>query len=481
MHQVSPQQVPPKQRTGPVPPTATGTTIPGTTGAAVPTISYSPTDIIIPPHLYSKVANLEQYKQLIEAERQLDLVLARKALDFQQIQQKTGAATSASSSSGTTGILRVFVYNICENQPWQKQMMSEMPDPLNSEATWTLRVEARFLSDDKQETSYKFSDLLQGISIDLVANEEHPMSAQSSHVVEWRQGDNGLTFDGIDIKRQGVFNLDCKVAILVKPNQFTKLQLSEPMSQFIGKTESTQQEVMYLIWQYVLYKNLFNKNNENYTNVSAIDSSSLRQPTAAIAAAAASAPGTAGQPDDTDDYDLTGVICDDILTDLLHVKSFKFIDLYRLTQPHFKPRTPIIVDYTINTNKSTTLGDCIIDIPIELPNTNTSNSQQQLDSNKATFESLTRADATIQQLNHRIGLGIIALNNANMRQEFYRELAQDPIKFVDQWLESQSVTLKALKSDEGYDEEIVRRAEYFQENQELIKEKIELLLGTGRF
>ncbi|EGW32955.1 uncharacterized protein SPAPADRAFT_60292 [Spathaspora passalidarum NRRL Y-27907] len=340
--------------------------------------------------------------------------------------------------------------------------MSEMPDPLSSEANWTLRVEGRYLSDTKGEITLKFSELLSGISIDLVANDDYPMTNQSSHVVEWRDGD-GSTFDGIDIKRNGVFNIDAKIAILVKPPHTAKLQLSDAMCQFVGKTECTQQELMYLIWQYALYKNLFKK-TEAYTNVAAVETGSLRQPT------------VAGQQDDGED-DLTLVVCDDILMELLHVKSFKFIDLYRLIQPHFKPRTPIIIDYVINTSKSTTLGDCIIDIPIELPHASTSTQREILDMNKSTFESLARADATIQQLNHRISLGIIALNNASMRQQFYRELSDDPVKFVEQWLESQSVTLKALKSDEGYDEEVVRRAQYFHDNEELIKEKIDLLLG----
>ena len=54
--------------------------------AAVPTISYQPTDIIIPTQLYDKIGNLGEYKRLQEAEKKLDLLIARKSLDFQAIQ-----------------------------------------------------------------------------------------------------------------------------------------------------------------------------------------------------------------------------------------------------------------------------------------------------------------------------------------------------------------------------------------------------------
>ena len=104
-----------------------------------------------------------------------------------------------------------------------------------------------------------------------------------------------------------------------------------------------------------------------------------------------------------------------------------------------------------------------------------------LEVNKVAFENLAKADSTIQQLNQRISLAIIALHNANLREKFYSELSEDPIKFIDNWLESQASTLKALKSDEGYDEEVVRRAKYFEDNEHLLKEKIDLMMSSSRF
>ena len=446
--------------------------------AAVPTISYQPTDIIIPTQLYDKIGNLGEYKRLQEAEKKLDLLIARKSLDFQAIQQKS---IHPHEYRPSTGVLRIFIYNTCENQPWQKQLLQQkglpVPDPTLAESSWTLRIEGKFISDipDEQQQideTFKFSSFLSAISVDLLPNENYPNIQESqSHIIEWRDdGPNAnkppasVSFDGLDIKRNGIFNIKAKIALLVK-NHSNSLKLSEEMSRFVGKQECSQQEVLYIIWQYVLFKGLFKKSNA-YTEVPAVETSTLPNP--------------ADDKDSSDD-DLTLVEADDLLFELLKVKTFKFLDLYKLTQAHFVPREPIIVDYEVDTRKSTTLGNVVLDIPVELPLNLLKAQKELLDVNKTAFENLAKADSTILQLDQRISLAIIALQNANLREKFYRELSDDPVKFIENWLESQAETLKALKSDEGYDEEVVRRAKYFEENEHLIKEKIELLLGSNKF
>ncbi|MCP8719223.1 MAG: hypothetical protein M5F18_08005 [Asgard group archaeon] len=469
MQSLQPQQVP--QQPPPV-------NKPRPNANAVPAISYQPTDVTITPELYDKVTNLEEYKKLKEAEKKLDLLIARKSLDFQAIQQRSIHPNEYKPSTGT---LRIFIYNTCENQPWQKQLLQErglpLPDPTATESSWTLRIEGRFISDNPEEQeqineNFKFSSFLSAISVDLIPNSNYPNLQESqSHIVEWR--DDGpaankhpasVSFDGLDIKRNGFDNIHAKIALLVK-SYSNKFKLSEEMSRFVGKQECTQQELMYIIWQYVLFKALLKKSSA-YTGVPAVDTSTLPNP--------------ANEKDGVDD-DLTLVEADDILFDLFKVKSFKFLELYKLCQPHFIPREPITLEYEVNTTKSTTLGDVVLDIPVEMP-INLSKAQKELlEVNKVAFENLAKADSTIQQLNQRISLAIIALHNANLREKFYSELSEDPIKFIDNWLESQASTLKALKSDEGYDEEVVRRAKYFEDNEHLLKEKIDLMMSSSRF
>lgn len=456
--------------------------VPRPNAAPAPTISYTPTDIVIPSKLYDKVPNLDLYKKLKDAERQVDLLITKKGLDFQAIHSKS---MQPSNFKSETGILRVFIYNTCENQPWQNQLLQEqgkpVPDPTQAEASWTLRVEGKLLNQKHEDPNVeppKFSSFLSGISIDLLPNQDYPDLQNSQlNLIEWRDESNDFNtysngtkkpqFDGFDVKRPGVFNINTKIAILVK-DQSAKLKLSDSMAQFVGKKEATQQELLYLTWQYVLYKDLFKK-GDSFSKVPAVSSSSL----------ANSAGLSVNQTDE--DEDLTLVECDDILRDLLKVDLFKFSDLYKLLQPHFRPREPIIIDYEVNSRQSTTLGEVVIDIPIDLPISVTKVQREILESNKQAFESMTKADAIIQSLNQRISLGIVGLQNSNLRENFYRELSEDPVAFIQSWLESQAETLKALKSEEGFDEELVRKAKYFEENEEILKQKIDLLLGAQKF
>lgn len=457
-----------------------------TNPSAVPTVSYTPTDTTIPPSLYDKISNLESYKKLIEAEQRIDLLNTRKALDLQAINMKLAQESSFKRDKGT---LRVFIYNTCESQPWQKQLAKERGQDisnLSSDPSFTLRVEGRFINEDENRgldevaPNLKFSSFLSGISIDLIQNENYPeMKNSNLNMVEWRSELNGQPidskfatgnrqseFDGLDVKRNGMFNIKAKVAILLKEHS-SRLKLSDALAHFAGKEVATQQEVIYLIWQYAIYKNLFKNNTSKVPVISGSETALMN--------------GTDDGTQNSNQEDLTLVECDLILSDLLKVSSFKFSDLFKLIQPHFAPRSPIILEYEINTRKSTTLGDLVIDIPVELPYSSSKTQKEIMESTKATYERQAKADAVIQQLNNKIALGIVALQNLNSRELFYRELSQDPVEFVRKWLESQLEAFKALKSDEGYEEEVVRKAGYFEEHEDLLRDKIDVLLGSGRF
>ena len=68
--------------------------------STAPAISYTPTDTTIPPILYEKIPNLESYKKLKEAERNIDLLTTRKAMDFQAINAKINRAFNVEKGNG---------------------------------------------------------------------------------------------------------------------------------------------------------------------------------------------------------------------------------------------------------------------------------------------------------------------------------------------------------------------------------------------
>lgn len=442
-----------------------------------PAVSFTPTDVNIPARLYEKVPNLDMYKKLQDAEKQLDLLIAQKGLDFQAVQV---ASMQPHNVKRETGVLRVFVYNTCENMPWQRQGQAQGDA---ADSRWTMRIEGRFVPDNADNTdaaNMKFLSFLAGLSVEIIPNSDYPaLQGSLSNVIEWRDpavapgnppgvpqanGSPQHLFDGVDIKRSGQFNINTKIALLVK-DYSSRLALSASMAQFTGMREASQQDLIFLIWQYVLFKNLFKK-SDAFTTVPAVLASSIASQTMNV------------QGDD--DNDLSLVQCDETLRDLLKVEVFKFKDLYKLIRPHLRPRQPIVLDYEVDTTKSTTLGEVVLDIPIELPLTLSKVQKEIIEENKRAFENMSKSDDHVQFLNQRISLGIAALQTVNARETFYRELSKDPVNFIKQWLESQSETLKALKSEEGYNEELVRRAEYFKDNEEILRQKIDLMLGAQK-
>lgn len=421
---------------------------------------------------------MDLYKKLQDSEKQLDLLIAQKGLDFQSVQ---AASMQPHNVKRETGMLRVFIYNTCENMPWQRQG-GGMSDTANSEGKWTLRIEGRFVASenaDKDVETQKFSSFLSGISVEIIPNGDYPnLQGSQSNIIEWRDdtansgnpnsnfanGSSQWLFDGIDIKRAGVFPIKTKIAILVK-DYSSRLMLSTPMAQFTGKRVASQQELVYLIWQYVLFKNLFKK-ADTFTSVPAVSASTITSQSMNVQG--------------EDENDLSVVQCDETLRALLKVDHFKFKDLYKHTQPHLRPRSPLVLDYEIDTTKSTTLGEVVVDIPVELPMSITRIQKEILEENKSAYENMSESDEHIQFLNQRISLGIATLQNVNAREMFYRELSEDPVKFLKQWLESQAETLKALKSEEGYNEELVRRSEYFKVHEEELRQKVDLMLGAQK-
>lgn len=442
-------------------------------------VSFTPADINIPSKLHDKVPNLDLYKKLQDTEKQLDLLIAQKGLDFQSVQ---AASIQPHHIKKESGVLRVFIYNTCENMPWQRHQAGSVPDQSNADAKWTLRVEGRFVASDKSNKeveAHKFSSFLSGISVEIIPNGDYPnLQGSLSNIVEWRDesvnagnnvnnfanGSSQWQFDGIDIKRLGVFPIKTKIAILVK-DYTSRLMLSTPMAQFTGKREASQQELVYLIWQYVLFKNLFKK-SDSFSTVPAVSASTITSQSMNVQG--------------EDENDLSIVQCDDTLRALLKVDYFKFKDLYKYTQPHLRPHLPVVVEYEVDTTKSTTLGDVVLDIPVELPVSSSKVQREIIEENKSAYESLAESDEHIQFLNQRISLGIAALQNVNARENFYRQLSENPVEFLKQWLETQSDTLKALKSEEGYNEELVRKAEYFKDHEDELRQKIDLMLGAQK-
>lgn len=395
----------------------------------ITTMQTRPTDINIPHSIDKIVPEVELYRRLQEAEKRVDIFTSRKINDLQENINKIPRKKE---------LLRIFISNTAENQPWQIQP-GQQP---NEEPSWTLRIEGRLVNKENAEdpNRRKFSSFLTGISIDLIQPQNNgdeqqlPNETSKENVIEWHEQNDPnvarVDFDGLDVKRQGSENIKTKITI--QPKEFPiKFKVSNELSSLLGVNELTQHDAVYSIWQYIQFNNLQAPEDKRIIN------------------------------------------CDENLSKLFGVPRFNFRDLIELLSRHLSPNKPIELEYEIRVDKSSTLGDTVVDV--EVPFDDIAEQESWRNESK---KLITENDDSIKELNSKIVLGIQALHNSHRKYQFYDKLAQDPVNFFKDFTESHSQLLKILSGDEGYNEESVRKSDFYTDD--LLSENVDLLLKTNR-
>lgn len=420
--------LPPGQQIPPLPPAAAPTT-----ALPQPIVSLKPTDFTIPHSLDELFPEIEQLRKLQDAEKRVDAYTTRKWMDLQD---------SIQAPSKTTSVLRIFIYNTAENQVWQKELSKSQGKEVNEqeEPTWTLRIEGRLLNDDEpveSENREKFSSYLTGIAIDLDPTAKFDSvspNQQNQKIIEWHDNPQGniSAFDGMDIKRKGSEKVKCKITI--QPKEYpTKFKLDDPLVQLLGSNEMSERDVIYALWQYIQINKLQDKADKRLIN------------------------------------------CDEGLEKIFGFKKIAFPDLLVLIRKFLRPVEPVTIDYEITPDKSSTLGDVVLDISVERRDVIEKRKANELNKlNEVYFKN----DGAIKELDNKIALDIQALNQSRTKYEFYKRLANDPVDFLEKWSESHAKALKILTGDEGYTEENARRSEFYTD--ELLDENIDLLLNSNR-
>ncbi|GMM28467.1 Snf12 protein [Martiniozyma asiatica (nom. inval.)] len=449
-----------------------------------PPVQLKPTDQTIPA---SMSANFPQevrlFKELQTRERMLDMMINRKMLDLQEYQQKLGQLEMSGDLQEET--LRIFIYNTSEHQPWQGT---------NGESPmWTLRVEGRLLGDTKSlddSTRHKMSWFLSGLSIELkpadgdysvplnvgaVLQQDGPGS--SDMIVEWHDDPKipepervAKQFDGMDIKRAGLSipngsgnERQVMADIVIQPKSFPiKLKvINESLIILLGKSEITQTECIKMIFWYAKINGLFEvKEDEKSVGDS-------QQPKKNII-----------------------IKADELLMKIFGLQTITTAQVLEIVGRNLlKPIDPIRILYPIDTLKSSTLGDVIVDIKVN---------KSILEGHKPVIkdmEDITRiiteeildrqSMSDLRKLDENLKLNIQLLNYSKMKYDFYDELSKDPAGFLKLVLEKNEEYLSILTSDDMsfgknglIDEELVRRSDFYSD--EFLRQHINVLFNSGR-
>ncbi|CCD26618.1 Rsc6p NDAI_0I00490 [Naumovozyma dairenensis CBS 421] len=562
-----------------------------------------PTDTYIPMYLKNLVPELNSYEQLLEAEKKLDIYLAKKKIDlYQNLSQWNNSAASNGifkyPDAKAIQYLRVFISNIAENQPWQdpnfnttsperdemitaaaitsinnnsntnnnpSSLQTNNSNSMNNNnnaaasnpnaPSWTMRIEGRLLNDQNAQdpNRAKFSSFIQDIAVDFIkpapkeeeTNKEiisseiqQPQQQQNDlvngtglslplqmnqqqqyqplvqppasqpplpqqqtkteikDIVEWHFDPNNLVdFDGLDIKRTGSENLTCVITIQPRGITGEILQYSPQLTSIIGLARGSLHEAIYSIYKYILINDLLVDDDtvELKNNVNA----KQQQNTNANV-------NTNNNNNNNTNGEKTIIELDDLLSTLINDEikpsTIKLGDLQRLVSLHISPIPPIKIDYTVRVDKASTYGELVFDIEVPNPFTEeTSNSSSTSSSNSNTSANveadprkemvtlLSELDKTDQEMrpifqdfDKQITTLQLQLNDTANKYKFYKQLAEDPVPVLQEYIASSANALKVLSGDEGFNEDSVRRAQFYKDNEAMLYENLSILLANGR-
>lgn len=383
-----------------------------------------PTDRNLPDRILSIIPEAKLYKELQEAEKRLDAIISRKKLDLQD---------TFSRSIKKTELLRVFISNTATEQPWQVAPSLDATSfdfNTDTEPSWNLRIEGRLVDDVPADdtTRRRFSTFFTSIIVEFESEDGDVLP--DGDLVEWHEpppnlGQN-VEFDVLDIRRKGDRNLRAKITMQLKefPDKF---KLSSPLSKLLALEEDTKPNVIVALWQYIKFHKL----------------------------------------QDIDEKRL--IRCDSGLKSLFGTDTVYFPQVINLITPHLLPREPIKLEYVIRVDRESTMGEVAYDIEVEVGDPIRNKMAEIL-------ENWYSNQTAIMEIDEQIALTVESLSTSRLKREFFRQMAENPSEFINNWVASQARDLKIIASDKRFNEEEVRKSSFYSD--ELLDQTIHYFLNT---
>ncbi|EJS41903.1 snf12p [Saccharomyces arboricola H-6] len=306
-------------------------------------------------------------------------------------------------------------------------------------------------------------------------------STQRLEPVKWQyDSNNPVEFDGLDIKRPGSENVECTISILRKSSpEEPFMSYSPELTRIIGLKKGAPHDAVFSIYKYVHLNELLIDNDSAFENVMRNRSHHNSNTS------------TSRIPDATHNQISTVKLDSQLLTllpDNIRESSpeiMKLTDLLAFVNTHLRPLEPIKIDYTVRIDKASTYGELVLDI--EVPDINAlklNNKQRESQIGAAelneNIKDLERIKSKIALHDKEIRSILTNLNESNKRYRFFKKISEDPVKTLNDCIASTSNALKVLSGDEGYNEDMVRRANFYMENEAMLRENIEIILSNGR-
>lgn len=225
-----------------------------------------PTDRDIPDEISEAVVGdgVDRYKKLRDVEKRLDAVMMRKRLDISDNLQR--------GYTRREGILRIWVSNTAEGQPWQ--VMEEgtgnedgMFELGESQATFRVKIEGRLLDDPEDDEEDKpppaqrprFSHFFKAMTIDF--DRDPNLQPDGFSQIEWRkpqptaqnptidQQSSEVSFDTIEFTRKADENINITIN-LTRDEKTERYRLSPELADILDTEEEDRAGAVQGIWEY---------------------------------------------------------------------------------------------------------------------------------------------------------------------------------------------------------------------------------------
>jgi len=349
-------------------------------------------DRIITQQVIELVPESQAYMDLLAFENKLDSTIMRKRLDIQEALKRPIKQKRT---------LRFFV----STNYYQPKVDESGREGV---AEWELRVEGKLIDDldappqkeAAQKQKRKFSSFFKNLVIEL----DKDLYGPENHLVEWHRTPTTQETDGFQVKRALVGKTETKCSIFFmldyNPPQF---KLSGPLSRVLGIHTQTRAAIVNALWQYIKKHKLQDPDEREYVN--------------------------------NDNY----------LKDIFNIERMKFCEIPQRLQAHMHAPDPIVINYTIDPTKMNDKKAMCYDIAIELDD----NVRDMMQS----FLLSTNSQQEISALEAKIHETVEGINQLKVHRDFFLSFAVNPLKFMKDWLASQSMDLKIMTDTIGNPEE----------------------------
>lgn len=457
---------------------------------------------------------VQQYKRLREFERKLDAVMMRKRIEFHNARR---------GSFTRDRMLKIWVSNTVENQPWQgRSLETDSYDFIPElEGIYKVKIEGRLmdeevmeppaengtganngdaaehkeeiLNDPEGETSgaaestsgwrskTKLSHFFKAIAVDF--GQEKELQADNSPEVEWKKPTHrqnpvmppAADFDCLEFERKSEENINCVIKFY-RDEYPERFRLSEALAGVLDTDEADRDSIIFGIWDYVKAMNLQQDEEKRLAQCDerlwAVSLPCLFACTITLIIGSFSAYSSNPKLISWNEQ-------------VFHSDTFFFPEISKLIQPHLSPLPPVSIPYTIRVDPQFHSSDSPPSstsylIPVSVPSS-LLNQQFSL-IHPPSFSQLL---GELAEIDNEIAVLVQAIGRSKAKHAFMSEMSRDPVSCVNKWVSSQKRDLEMIlgeigKGEDGMGEEWRKGGKDGVWGSDIVRESVGLIVQKAR-